>query len=241
MTELWLCCDQRSHQTMPAESVLCPYSTPPAGGGWLGVQQHTGSGGADLGDGLDEVVAGGGVHGQVHADPKQPHLAAGEAFGQLGGVLGRGIRHGVAEAAFVRVEAAAGFEAGALAFEPVGGGPAVPDTQHRGQHVDAGRPHRHGNVGGGRAAGGFLALGASAQADHRWPPVAWTGVSGVVRGQPASLYWYGSVALARTAVVVGPSSTTVDTPRADSDAAHWSAARRASTAGAGPPVAVVAR
>ena len=43
--------------------------------------------------------------------------AAGDPFGQVGGVGGGGLDHRVAEAALVGVEAAGGFQPGAVAFE----------------------------------------------------------------------------------------------------------------------------
>ena len=62
-----------------------------------------------------------GVDGEVEADPEQLLLAPGQAGGQLAGVLGGDLDVGIAEASFGGIGAAARFEAGQLAAQPVGG------------------------------------------------------------------------------------------------------------------------
>ncbi len=91
-------------------------------GGWLGVEQHRRGGGANLCDRFDELFLGGGVYAQVVAAVVQAGGAAGDPVGEVGGVFGGGFHARVAEAALVGVEAAAGFQPGALGAQPAGGG-----------------------------------------------------------------------------------------------------------------------
>ena len=80
---------------------------------------------ADGGDLVGQLAWAGGVDGQVQAEPVELALAAGDAGGQVVGVLGGGLDLRVDESALVLGVAAAGLELGELPLEPVGGGDRV--------------------------------------------------------------------------------------------------------------------
>jgi hypothetical protein len=84
------------------------------------VQQHRGTERLDALGALLQLVAAPAGHAEIEARSKQPALASCQRARQLVGVLGGGGEGWVGEAAAIRVEAATGLKACALATEPVG-------------------------------------------------------------------------------------------------------------------------